>query len=52
VRSPITFGDWLRIVGILFLIGICFLILKQLPFISDFLDKISDYIEIQDEYIY
>lgn len=52
MKSPITFREWLQIVGILFLVGVAFLLLDQVPFINNFLDKIGDYIEIQGGYIY
>lgn len=50
MRSPIAFRDWLHIVGILFIFGAGFFILRQLPFVDSFLDKIGEF--IASEYIY
>ncbi len=48
MRSPITFRDWLFIVGIILLIGLCYILVEQIPFINSFLDKIRGY----NHYIY
>lgn len=52
MRSPITFRDWLGIVGIVFFLGAGFLLLGQIPFIRDFLEEIWDFVGVQGEYIY
>lgn len=51
MKSPIAFREWLLIMGIVLLAGAGFLLLEQIPFISDFFNKIRDYINMSDEYI-
>lgn len=48
MKSPIAFKDWLFIASIIILIGLCYILIEQIPFINSFLDKIRGY----NEYIY
>ncbi|MBL4935522.1 hypothetical protein JK636_07090 [Clostridium sp. YIM B02515] len=52
MKSPITFKDWLYTAGVLLIACIVFLLLDQLPFISDTFDKIGAYFEMHNKYIY
>ncbi|MDP4091354.1 MAG: hypothetical protein Q8930_19080 [Bacillota bacterium] len=43
MKSPISFKEWLRIVGIVFLVGGGFLLLKQVPFIDSVFNEIGEF---------
>lgn len=51
MKSPISFQDWLIIMGIVLLAGALFLLLETIPFTSGILDKIRECSNNELEYI-
>ncbi|ERI89734.1 hypothetical protein HMPREF1982_04425 [Clostridiales bacterium oral taxon 876 str. F0540] len=52
MKSPISFKNWLSAAGVILIACTAFLLLDQLPFISDIFDKIGTYFELHNKYIY
>jgi hypothetical protein len=47
MKSPITFKEWLFIMGIVLLSGAIFLLLDQIPFFSSIIDRIPDWTQVE-----
>lgn len=47
MKSPISFKEWLLIMGIVLISGVVFLLLDQIPLFSYIIDRITDWTQVE-----